>query len=92
LQKKCGHAIKFENIFNRIGKDHSGSLSKNQFRKLITLAVKGNSEIVDHLSSYFDALWLDVCQTSHVDDPSLRVEKKQVNLETATNWLFQINK
>jgi hypothetical protein len=83
LKTKARSINKFKLIFGKVDQDNNGSLSKKEFKHLVQLTVKGNKEFSDSLNVYFDALWVDLCQTCQNQHNGVEVDEA-----TATKWLF----
>jgi hypothetical protein len=83
LKTKARSINKFKLIFDKVDQDNNGSLSKKEFKHLMQLTVRGNKEFSDSLNVYFDALWVDLCQTCQNQHTGVEVDEA-----TATKWLF----
>ena len=84
LKTKARSIKKFQMIFGKVDQDHNGSLSKKEFKQLMQLTVRGNKEFSDSLNVYFDALWVDLCETCQTQHNGVEVDEA-----TATKWLFK---
>ena len=83
LKTRARSINKFKLIFGKVDQDNNGCLSKKEFKHLIQLTVRGNKEFSDSLNVYFDALWVDLCQTCQHQHNGVEVDEA-----TATKWLF----
>jgi hypothetical protein len=69
VKAKCEGKSKLQMIFSKLDKDHSGTLSKKEFLKLITIVIKRNDEAASVFTKeIFDAMWLDLCNNKNVID------------------------
>ena len=84
LKTKARSIKKFQMIFGKVDQDNNGSLSKKEFKHLMQLTVRGNKEFSDSLNVYFDALWVDLCETCQTQHNGVEVDEA-----TATKWLFK---
>jgi hypothetical protein len=69
VKAKCKGKSKLQMIFSKLDKDHSGTLSKQELFKLITIIIKRNDEAASVFTKeIFDAMWLDLCNNENVID------------------------
>ena len=66
-------------IFSKLDEDHSGTLCKKEFLKLIKAAAKGNDEAARIFTKeVFDAVWLDLCKNN----------ENVVDYDRVSEWIF----
>ena len=85
LKKKVRSTNKFSVIFKKWTKTARVLLSRQQFKRLVQVTIKGNKELDNGLNAYFEALWVDVCRKCTKKGGEGEVE---VDLDTAASWLF----
>ena len=89
LKTRSRSIHRFSKAFKKMDKDDNGTLSMEEFKRMIQLTVKGNEEFSKSLDMYFDALWVDVCQNSKGSSGSGDDGKEvEIDLDTAANWVF----
>jgi len=79
IKAKCKRKSKLQMIFSKLDEDHSGTLCKKEFLKLIKAAAKGNDEAARIFTKeVFDAVWLNFCKNN----------ENVVDYDRVSEWIF----